>query len=165
MKTLVILRHAKAQPDAPRGDHARTLTARGERDAAAAGRIVAELVGVPDAIVTSDAARARQTAEIAAGVIGFEAPLTIEPSIYDADVDDLLAVVRALSDTAARVVIVGHNPGFADLAAALAEPRAVVGHLRTAGIAHLEFAAASWREIGTGTGRLRGLATGRGEEV
>ena len=66
MKTLLILRHAKTQPDAPGGDRLRNLTERGHRDAATIGGVINSLVGTPELIVTSDANRARQTAEIVA---------------------------------------------------------------------------------------------------
>jgi phosphohistidine phosphatase len=159
VKTLLILRHAKAQPDAPRGDHARELTNRGHRNAAAMGAHIHALVGTPDAIVTSDARRAVQTAELAAAAMQFTEPLTIEPRIYDAVLDDLLAVVRDLPDAADAVVIVGHNPGFEELAEELATADADAVELPTAGLAHLEFDEDRWQDIQPGTGRLRGVHT------
>ena len=39
MKTLLVLRHAKTQSDAPAGDHARELIERGHRNAEAMGRL------------------------------------------------------------------------------------------------------------------------------
>jgi phosphohistidine phosphatase len=160
MKTLLILRHAKAQPDAPDGDHARRLTPRGERDAAAAGAIVASLIDRPDAIVTSDAARALQTAEIVAEIVGFAEPLTVEPAVYGADDLALLRLVQNLPDAAERVLLVGHNPGFEELATALARPGAAVD-LKTAGLAHVEFDVARWKAVREGMGRLRGVYVGR----
>ena len=79
MKTLLVLRHAKTQSDAPAGDHARELTERGHRNAEAMGAYIKNLIGTPDAIITSDATRARQTAEIVARAVDFAAPLTVEP--------------------------------------------------------------------------------------
>src|SRR5689334_25187603 len=112
MKTMLILRHAKAEQNATRGDRARTLTKRGRRAAAAMGAHVADTLGRPDAIVSSDAARARETADAVAAAVGFGDAITIQPRIYDADVATLVAVVRALPDAADAVVLVGHNPGF-----------------------------------------------------
>src|SRR5215211_6152340 len=66
MKSLLILRHAKTQSDAPAGDHARELTERGHRNAETMGAYIKNLTGTPDLIITSDATRARQTAEIVA---------------------------------------------------------------------------------------------------
>jgi phosphohistidine phosphatase len=159
MKSLLILRHAKAQPDAPHGDHPRELTKRGRRNATAMGAHIRALAGTPDAIVTSDARRAFQTAELAAAAMEFDHPLTIEPRIYDADLDDLLAVVRNLPDEAATVVLVGHNPGFEELAEELATRDADEVVLPTAGLAHLEFDVGQWHDVQPGTGRLRGVHT------
>ena len=158
MKTLLILRHAKTQPDAPRGDHARELTERGHRDAAAMSAHIGKTFGPPDAIVTSDAARALQTAHIVADAVAFTAPLTIEPRIYDAGVSTLLDVVRHLPDDAQRVVLVGHNPGFEELAEALADGDTEV-RLPTSGLAHLMLDVPSWNAVKKGKGRLRDVFT------
>jgi len=154
LKTLLILRHAKAQPDAPRGDWSRDLTERGRRNAQTMGELIRERIGRPDAIVSSDAHRARQTAEIAAEAVGFDAPITLEHAIYDAGLTDLIDVVRLLPQNADTVVLVGHNPGFEALVVALAglEPSEV--RLPTAGLAHLELPVAAWSEVGTRSGRL-----------
>ena len=160
MKTLLIMRHAKTQPDAPHSDHARKLTVRGVRDAKAmAGHIRAE-IGVPDAIVTSDAKRARQTAEILAIELGFVAPLRVEPRIYDAGLGTLLEVVRRLPEKAERVVLVGHNPSFEALAEALSGDTVEV-HLPTSALAHVELDVPRWSDAKQGTGRLRGVSTRR----
>ena len=120
VRTLLVLRHGKAQPDAPRGDWARDLIERGRRDARTMGEVIRERIGVPDAIVTSDAHRARQTAEIAAEAMAFAGQVMLEHAIYEAGLIDLIEVVRSLPEEAGTVVIVGHNPGFEALVVALA---------------------------------------------
>ncbi|MFN8590076.1 MAG: histidine phosphatase family protein [Thermomicrobiales bacterium] len=157
MKTLLILRHAKTQPDAPRGDHARELIERGLRDSRTMGLYIRERLGTPDAIVSSDAARARQTAQIVAEVSGFAGDLTIEPRIYDAGVRTLLDVVRGLPD-GERVAIVGHNPGFEMLAGDLSADGSPV-RLPTAGLAVLEFDVSRWEDVRQGRGQLREIVT------
>jgi phosphohistidine phosphatase len=161
MKTLLILRHAKTQSDAPAGDHVRELTERGHHNAAAMGAYIHNLIGTPDAIVTSDATRARQTAEIVASAVDFAAPLTVEPQIYAADPDTLLAVVRSIPDGVQTVIIVGHNPGFEELAAALAGNAEHEVRLPTSGLALLEFDVEGWDAVRAGAGRLREIATPR----
>jgi phosphohistidine phosphatase len=161
MKTLLILRHAKTQSDAPAGDHVRELTERGHHNAAAMGAYIHNLIGTPDAIVTSDATRARQTAEIVASAVDFTAPLTVEPRIYAADPDTLLAVVRRIPDGVQTVIIVGHNPGFEELAAALAGNAEHEVRLPTSGLALLEFDVEGWDAVRAGAGRLREIATPR----
>jgi phosphohistidine phosphatase len=161
IKTLLILRHGKAQRDAPLGDRLRALTDRGRRDATTIGEHLHALVGVPDAFVTSDARRALQTAELAAAACGFDHPLTIEPAIYGAEAAELADIVRRLPDTAACVVLVGHNPGLHDLVVALSGNDAVLDHLPTAGLAYLEHDATRWRELAAGSCRLRGMTSPR----
>ena len=161
MKTLLILRHAQTQSDSPAGDHARELTERGHRDAAAMGAHIHSLIGTPDAIITSDATRARQTAEIVAPAVGFAAPLTVEPEIYAADLDTLLAVVRRIPNHVHSALIVGHNPGFEELAEALAGNHDEGIRLPTSGLALLEFDVERWDSVRAGGGRLREMATPR----
>ena len=161
MKTLLILRHAKTQSDAPAGDHARELTERGHRNAAAMGVYIHNLTRPPDAIITSDATRALQTAEVVAAAANFAAPLTVEPQIYAADLDTLLAVVRRIPDAVNSAMIVGHNPGFEELAEALAGTHDEGIRLPTSGLALLEFDVERWDAVREGTGRLREVATPR----
>lgn len=159
MRTLLVLRHGKAQPDAPHGDWARDLTNRGRRDARTMGELIGSRIGRPDAIVTSDAHRARQTAEIAAEAIGFDTPITLEHAIYEAWLPDLINVVQSLPADASTVVIVGHNPGFEALVVALAGLDASEVRLPTAGLARLELDIATWTEVEPGSGRLISLDT------
>jgi phosphohistidine phosphatase len=161
IKTLLILRHAKAQPDAPAGDHLRALTDRGRRDATTIGDHLHALVATPDGFVTSDARRALQTAELAAAACDFAKPLTIEPAIYGADAAELAEIVRRLPDASACVVIVGHNPGLQDLVDLLSGDDGVIDHLPTAGLAYLEHDATRWRDLADGTCRFRGMTSPR----
>ncbi|MEP6775390.1 MAG: histidine phosphatase family protein [Chloroflexota bacterium] len=154
MKTLIILRHGKAVDVLVSGDKRRELTERGLRDAEAMGRLIGSEVGVPDQIVSSDAKRARQTAEIAGEAAGYNGEVTYEPEIYDATVDTLIGVVRSLPDSADYVILVGHNPGFESLSADLAPDGTEPPRLPTSGFAHLQFNATSWRNVRPGTGTL-----------
>jgi phosphohistidine phosphatase len=161
METLLVLRHAKTQSDAPAGDRARELTERGHRNAMAMGAYIHNLIGTPDAIITSDATRARQTAEIVAPAVDLAAPLTVEPRIYAADLETLLAVVRRIPDEVQTAIIIGHNPGFEELAAALAGNPEHDVRLPTSGLAVLELDIERWDSVRAGSGRLREVATPR----
>ena len=161
MKTLLIMRHAKTQPDAPNGDHARALTDRGHRDATMIGLYISSLVGVPDAIVTSDAKRALETAELVAANCRFTAPLTVEPDIYGADASALAGIVRRLPDTAACLLLVGHNPGMQDLIGLLADAEVLIENLPTAGIARLEHDSDQWQDVTPGSCRFRDMTSPR----
>ena len=70
---------------------------------------------IPDLIVTSDAVRARTTAEAVAQSAGYTGELIVEPSLYHASPDEVIVVLNAVPDAARSVMIVGHNPGLASL--------------------------------------------------
>ena len=159
MKTLLILRHGKAQPDAPDGDHARELTDRGARDSQAIGDYIRQVAGTPDAIITSDAQRALQTAEIVADATGYDGELTLVPRIYQADLRTLLALVRSILDEVDTALVCGHNPGFEELVAALAGIDEDDVRLPTAAVAHLEFDVPRWDDAREGTARWRGIVS------
>lgn len=161
MKTLLLLRHGKAQPDAPHGDKERTLIERGRRDSTTIGRKIKTLVDHLDSIVTSDAPRAHETAIIAAKAAGYDGTITTEPDIYDADLDTLLSIVRNLPDSNGCVMLVGHNPGFEELSAALSQQSTPLPRLPTAALAHIEFDTPHWRDVQPGTGRLLGIIQAR----
>lgn len=124
-RRLVLLRHAKSDwPDV--ADHDRPLAKRGKRAAPLAGRWLARSGFVPDAVVCSTARRARDTWELAAAALaeasGAAPPVRYEPRVYDATVLGLLMLVREFPDGERTVLIVGHNPGLAELAVGLATP-------------------------------------------
>src|SRR5687767_5170630 len=96
MKTLLILRHAKAASDLPVADHDRPLTARGERQAKDVGRWIKEQDMVPQLIVTSTAARAATTAELVADTCGYSGVIEQDSAIYMAESGALLETIRRL---------------------------------------------------------------------
>ena len=114
VKTLLVMRHAKSSWDNPHDtDHMRPLNERGDRDAPLMAARIAEL-GLPlDAVVTSDATRAMQTASyVAASTL---APMVATADLYHAGVSEWQQVVAGFSDDWTGVVGVAHNPGVAEL--------------------------------------------------
>lgn len=110
---LWLLRHGKAADAvAFRGsDRERPLTERGEAQAEEAGRMLAEYVAAPDAILTSTRVRAQQTAELAAeGHGSAPEPIAFEQLGGDYDLDDLLALLSPWDEPGQHVWVVGHNP-------------------------------------------------------
>jgi phosphohistidine phosphatase len=129
VRRLVLLRHAKS--DWPQvADHERPLAKRGRRDAPAVGRWLGTSGYLPDGVVCSTAARARETwklasAGLAAAAPGAAPPVRYEPRVYEATVLGLLMLVREFDPGWRTALIVGHNPGLAELTAGLAGPDAV----------------------------------------
>ncbi len=113
-----LVRHGRAERDAPGGDAARRLTPEGRaRFFALAGAIATKLD--LSRIVASPFARARQTAEILAAATG--APIAENPDLAPGRSTgaDILAWARS---EGAGVALVGHNPEMAE-AVALAAGR------------------------------------------
>lgn len=107
---LVIMRHAPAEALTPHhhDDAARRLSPEGRRSMQAAGTALARLLPLPARIYTSPLARARETAELLAAMLGTAAPVAtprLAPGFARA------ALVRELA--AARLeplALVGHEP-------------------------------------------------------
>jgi phosphohistidine phosphatase len=119
MTRLGLLRHAKSDYPPGVGDHDRTLSRRGERDASAVGTVIAARLGRPDLVLVSTATRAQLTWERAASTWTQQPREQDEPRIYEAEAATLLHVVHELGDELETVLLVGHNPGIAELASAL----------------------------------------------
>ena len=120
-RRLILLRHAKsAWPDVP--DQDRPLAKRGQRDAPVIGRWLRDHGYQPDTVICSAARRTRQTWELVARELGGSPSVTFEPRAYAANAMTLLYLVRELPAASRTAMLVGHNPGVAELATSLAQP-------------------------------------------
>ena len=145
MKRLLILRHAKSSwADSSISDWQRPLNERGLRDAPRAGEWLRERSLVPDAIITSDAVRARATAEAVAKAAGYAQPIRVEPALYHAKPDDVLAVVSGAPSEAGTLLVVGHNPGLEELVGQLTGESL---DLPTTALVHIAMPIDEWREV------------------
>ena len=106
---LWLLRHGEAEPHASDDFH-RDLTPRGEEQSRTAGRALRALDVVFQAVYTSPRVRARRTAELACEALGCE-PVVHEPLSGGFDAAD----ARELMAPDERVLVVGHNPDFAQV--------------------------------------------------
>ena len=164
MKRLLLLRHAKAGPDEGQGDHARPLAGRGRRDAPAMGKAMRKAGLVPDHVLCSGAARTRETWALVAETLKAKPEVTVTDALYLAPRQTILKTVQALAGVAETVMVVGHNPGLEDCAAALlarkadAEERArrdeMGGKFPTGTLAVIDCDIASWTELAPGCGAL-----------
>lgn len=110
-KTLVLLRHAKADWPAGVDDHDRPLAPRGHAQAPAAGDWLLEHGIAPEAAVVSDALRTRQTWVWVAQRLGERAPTAyLDRRLYEADAARALAVVNETEETVRSLIVVGHMP-------------------------------------------------------
>lgn len=148
-RTLVLLRHAKA--DRPNGvaDVDRPLTDRGHADSAAAGAWLAKQGYAPDLVLCSPSKRTRQTwHSVAVALARAAAPnVRYERELYDGGADELLKVIQTADPGARVVMVIGHNPSIS-LLSELLDPNSGLDSdgLRTCGLAIHEVAAA-WADL------------------
>lgn len=154
MKTLYLLRHAKSSwDDASLPDRDRPLEARGGRDAAKMSKRWSQRIEKPALIMSSPAARAFETAKVVARGLDYKTKeIAIDERLYAATEVTLLAVIEALDDKLDRVMLVGHNPGFTELAHHFDSS---IAHMPTCALVEFRFDARSWG----GIGRARPLCT------
>jgi phosphohistidine phosphatase len=174
MRRLLLLRHAKADRHSAGGDRERPLTRRGLDDARRVGEYLVAEGFSPELAVASHARRARQTLEQALGAFPSHVQHLTENTIYEANADHLLEILRQSPDRVETLLVVGHNPGFGDLAVALAgagdgaELKRLRARYPTATLAVLDFPCASWAETAFGAATLHRLVTPadlRGEDA
>jgi phosphohistidine phosphatase len=154
MKTLLILRHGKAEPH-NEDDKDRSLTDKGVREARQAGKKIGEKLAPVDLFVASDAMRAAQTARIAAEAASYMAPIDFRDEIYDASLTDLIDVIHSIPESAQTVVLVGHNPGLEELASYLTGKSYDECALSTGALVKIDLPE-DWATASKGKGNLAG---------
>jgi phosphohistidine phosphatase len=113
--TLVMMRHAKAEPYAAT-DEERELTAQGESDAVAAGEWLAEQGIEVDHALVSGAARARGTWACVAEGADFGIQPEFDRSLYAAGPETALDLIRLTNESVPCLLVIGHSPTIAHLA-------------------------------------------------
>lgn len=155
MKTLYILRHAKSDwGDAGLSDYERPLNKRGKAAAPLMGELMKNKGFQPNAIISSPAVRAKQTAELVRGAAELKGAINFDSRIYEAGVQTLLQIVGEIEDAHDSAMIVGHNPGLEGLVKILtgeSQP------MPTAALAIADLDIDCWNQITSATGELRGL--------
>src|SRR5215218_8393572 len=110
---LWLLRHGEAVPHDSKPDGERELTARGERQALAAGAGLARLGVEFSACYTSPKVRARDTAALACRALNID-PVEDHALAEGFDRRDAEELLYAHGDDA-RVLVVGHEPDFSQV--------------------------------------------------
>jgi phosphohistidine phosphatase len=115
MKTLILMRHAQADPaSGDMRDFDRPLTSKGKKDAGKIAEYIRDHFEKPGAIFSSSAKRTMETSTLLHHQTG--APLIAHEEFYHADTSTYLDFISRLSEDYQLVVITGHNPVISDLA-------------------------------------------------
>lgn len=147
------MRHGKSSKDDPNlEDQERPLNKRGEKDAPRMGKLLRKENLVPEAILSSPAKRAKDTAVAAAKASKYEGEIQLVPSFYYASPDAFWQALINLPDNVQRVMLVGHNPDLEELVHNLTGEMV---SMSTAAIAWIELPLDHWKDFEPGlTGKL-----------
>jgi len=142
MKRLLLMRHAKSDWDHPHlSDSQRPLNARGKQAATRMGQWLAERQWVPDCILVSPAARARQTLELLTAGFPSVPPIHQDDTLYPGSPQHVMAALGRLPETIQSVLLLGHNPSLEVLVQQMGgEPE----HFPTAAVAEVNLADVTW---------------------
>jgi phosphohistidine phosphatase len=161
MRRLILLRHAKSDWSAANvPDRNRGLAPRGCESAPKVGCYMARHGLVPDLVMCSAAARARQTWELVARAFADPPAVSCEERLYDAGAETVLDVIKATSRNVHILLVVGHNPGLRDLAELLIAAGDVNVRQRllekfpTSSLAVIDFPVDNWARLHPKSGRL-----------
>jgi phosphohistidine phosphatase len=161
VKQLYLVRHAEAlAKSAHQPDKERQLTTAGVQQVLQAGTYLQRENLALDAIFSSTAERAKQTASIVADIIKLDTQrVFFEDDLYDASARTFFSFIGKLDNGYNHVMCVGHNPTISYVAEYLS--KAEIGDMATAGIAIISFNISSWTEVGQGNGELLRYLTPR----
>jgi phosphohistidine phosphatase len=156
---LLLLRHGKSDwgTDADE-DFDRPLAKRGKRDARRMGQWMRRESLLPDYVISSPAIRARETCYRICKELGISKnDIHFDRRIYEADVPSLLTVLADCPQGRNTILLVGHNPGLAELLAWLWGEKTDLPEdgklLPTATLAHLRMPR-DWARLERGCGRM-----------
>lgn len=165
-KRLILLRHAKSAWDNPSlADFDRPLSNRGRKAAPLVGAYLARRRMVPGVVLASSAKRVLETLDLVCA--GWQTKPTVRKlkSLYLATPREMLRRLQAIGREPDCVMLVGHNPGIADLANWLcshgkAEHRADLARkFPTGAVAVIEFDVEDWADADAESGHLIDFAT------
>lgn len=154
MKTIYLIRHAKSSWENPGlRDKDRPLNSRGRRDAPFMAKLLRGQGVNPDQLISSPANRALTTATFFAEAFGKRADdIIIMDRIYEAYSEDILQIIRQLSDEWHTVLLFGHNPTFTDVANYFT--RRLIANIPTCGIVQLNADIDRWAAFSPDTAEV-----------
>ena len=108
------------------------------------GKLVRKYGLMPDVVISSDAERARVTAEAVVQAARYAGEILLDQHLYMASPADILSLLRTVRETAETVMIVGHNPGLEELVTQLTGEQQ---DLPTAALAQIALPIDQWRDL------------------
>jgi len=158
MKRLFLLRHAKAAYGST--DQSRRLAPRGKADAYWLGQYLKKLDLLPDYIISSSAARTRDTFSQLQDASKITLTAHFRDDFYLATAGHMAQQMQLLGPNIKAPMIIGHNPGLALLFKGLMKPMGQgepPQKYPSCSLAVLEFDIENWSELASNTGQLLDL--------
>lgn len=164
MVRVLLLRHAKSSWPSGMLDVDRPLSARGRKAAVLMGDYLQDEELAPELVLVSPARRTQETWSLVQPALG-AVPMRVEPRIYDAPAARLLSMLQEIDPATGSVLVIGHNPGFEDLAHLLASHGSgeALSRMRqkfpTAGLAVIDCDCGEWGNLKARGGKLDRFVT------
>lgn len=159
-RRLILLRHAKSSwDDASLPDEERPLAPRGRHALALMQHHLRANDVHVDLVLCSPARRTRETWDGIRAALRAAPEVRFMPDVYGATADQLLGVLHQVDRRHASVLLIGHNPGMAELASGLITGGEATALSRlaqgfpTGGLAALSLDA-TWVDLDRGDARL-----------
>ncbi len=158
MKILHIVRHAEAvSKNKGLPDFERALVKKGIKGARSVVKRLRQSGYDADAMISSPASRALETAHVFAKELSFPlGRIDLHSGIYDdGRMESLLVLVKALPPTVSDAFLFGHDPSFSEFAHFLLPD---FNHTMPKGaVVSVSFDTVSWSDVGPGQGQLIGF--------
>jgi phosphohistidine phosphatase len=160
MKTLYLVRHAKASWDENVSDWERPLTQSGVERAHKVAKALKAKKIKPDKMISSYAFRALNTAVIFALDLRYPATsIEVSQSIYEKRAIDILDMLRKQDDKADVLMLFGHDPAITELYNMLT--RKLLLKLSTSSTAGIQFNIKHWKDLGNLVGKTLFIEPGK----
>jgi len=155
MKQLTLIRHAKSSLRLPgQSDFERPLNQRGRADLLSLVEGLKKALPKPDRIIYSGARRTLETSQPLAEIWQLNTARYLERrQAYEASLNTLLLLLQEQPDDCEHLILVGHNPGMAELLAFLTGMP--LSDYPTAAWAHLELKINHWPDLQQACGDLK----------
>ena len=150
MKTLLLMRHAKAGQDA--ADFDRALLDEGREAAQRIGEFLKADNLTIDFALSSPAVRARETITAVLKTAGCSLDVRYDERLYEGGPLRLLEVLSEIDEALNTVLLVGHNPVLEEVIQLITNETV---HLSAGTLAHIAVETENWNEIAEARGSIR----------
>ena len=145
MKKLIIIRHCKSSwSDLNLNDFDRPLNNRGVQDGNLMSKELSKKIDKVDLLFSSSSKRTRLTADFFIEVINIK-KINFMDELYHSSSENIINILKKISNTKKSVIVIGHNPGLTDLVNKLTSIN--LYNLPTCGVAIINLNINNWDHI------------------